>query len=301
VAGKVEASTDPSDMRLERMLGHLGALTHPKPRSVLIVGFGAGVTAGTFVLYTGIERIVICEIEMLIPQMVSGYFTRENNDVLHDPRVTVVHDDARHYILTTREKFDIITSDPIHPWVKGAATLYTTEYFEMIRKHLNPGGIMTQWVPLYDSTEEVVRSEFATFFKTFPNGTVWGNDIKGRGYDTVLIGYDGLDQIDLDAVTDRLRHPEHREVADSLREVGFPSAIALLSTYAGRGPDLRLWLGDAQINTDRNLRLQYLAGLGANVNEADRIYKSFRAYRTFPDTLFVGSSAILKKVRHDFQ
>ncbi len=71
------------------------------------------------------------------------------------------YDDARHYILTTKEKFDIITSDPIHPWVKGAATLYTKEYFDLVRQHLNPGGLVTQWVPLYESSEPVVKSEIA--------------------------------------------------------------------------------------------------------------------------------------------
>ena len=119
---------------------------------MLIVGFGAGVTAGSFVLHPGIKRIVICEIEPLIPRMVAPYFSKENYDVVHDPRVEIVYDDARHYILTTNEKFDVITSDPIHPWVKGAASLYTKEYFELVKAHLNPGGVVTQWVPLYEST-----------------------------------------------------------------------------------------------------------------------------------------------------
>ena len=139
------------DMRLQRLLGHISALQQPKPRSVLVVGFGAGVTAGTFVLYPEIERIVICEIEPIIPPNVGPYFSTANYNVLHDPRVTVVYDDARHYMLTTKEKFDIITSDPIHPWVKGSARLYTQEYFELVRQHLNPDGVITQWVPLYET------------------------------------------------------------------------------------------------------------------------------------------------------
>jgi spermidine synthase len=131
VSGKVEASSEPQDMRLQRMLGHLPALVHPRPRSVLIVGLGAGVTAGSFVPYPEIEKIVICEIEPLIPLAAAKYFGPENHHVLNDPRVQVVYDDARHYVLATRDKFDIITSDPIHPWIKGAATLYSQEYFEL--------------------------------------------------------------------------------------------------------------------------------------------------------------------------
>ena len=116
-------------MRLQRMLGHIPALMHPNPQSVLIVGCGAGVTAGSFVTYPGIKRIVICEIEPLIPTVVAKHFAKENYNVVKDPRVEIVYDDARNFVLTTTEKFDIITSDPIHPWVKGAATLYTQRIF----------------------------------------------------------------------------------------------------------------------------------------------------------------------------
>ena len=100
-----------------------------------------------FVVHPSVERIVICEIEPLIPAHVGPLFHQQNHGVLDDPRVEVVYDDARHYILTTDEKFDIITSDPIHPWVRGAASLYTKEYFELVKSHLNPGGVVTQWVP----------------------------------------------------------------------------------------------------------------------------------------------------------
>jgi spermidine synthase len=188
VSGKAEASTGAYDMRLQRMLGHLPALLHPKPRSVLVVGFGAGVTAGSFVVNPDVERMVICEIEPLIPPTTSLYFNKENYDVLHDSRTEVVYEDARNYILTTREKFDVITSDPIHPWVKGSATLYTKEYFELVKEHLNPGGVVTQWVPLYETDIDTVRSEIATFFDVFPAGTIWANEGDGGGYDIVLLG-----------------------------------------------------------------------------------------------------------------
>jgi len=84
VSGKVEASTDPTDMRLQRMLGHIPALLHVKPRSVLVVGCGAGVTAGSFVPYPDVERIVICEIEPLIPKLAGAYFPEENHFVTED-------------------------------------------------------------------------------------------------------------------------------------------------------------------------------------------------------------------------
>jgi spermidine synthase len=289
VSGKVEASTEPYDMRLQRMLGHMPALLHSNPRSVLVVGFGAGVTAGSFVLHPEVKRIVICEMERMIPPVATRYFSRENNNVLHDPRVEMVYDDARHYVLTTQEKFDVITSDPIHPWVKGSATLYSKEYFELVKRHLNPGGIVTQWVPLYESDLSTVKSELATFFDVFPDGTIWGNDTAGGGYDTVLLGQAEPTRIDVDQLQEKLERPDQARVAASMREVGFGSAIGLLSTYAGQGPDLRSWLEDAEINLDGNLRLQYLAGLALNNSLEGAIYTQMLAYRRYPENLFVVS------------
>jgi spermidine synthase len=254
-----------------------------------VVGCGAGVTAGCFVLHPDVERIVLCEIEPLIPKVAAGFFSKENYNVLSDPRVQVVYDDARHYILTTHEKFDVITSDPIHPWVKGSAALYTKEYFELCKRHLNPGGIVTQWVPLYESSEDVVKSEMATFFTAFPLGTIWSNDIKGEGYDVVLLGQVEPTKIDVDELQQRLERTDHMNVMASLAEVKFESAMDLLSTYAGRGPDLGDWLKDAQINTDRNLRLQYLAGMGLNAYQGAAIYNDLVSYRKFPEDLFLAS------------
>lgn len=297
VSGKVEASTVPQDMRLQRLLGHLPALVHPEPRSVLIVGCGAGVTAGSFVLHPSIRRIVICEMEPLVPRVVAEHFGEENYHVVRDPRVQIVYDDARHYILTTREKFDIITSDPINPWMKGAATLYTQDYFELVRKRLNPGGVVTQWVPLYEATPEAVKSEMATFFRVFPGGSVWSNDAAGKGYDVVMLGQAEPQRIDVDRLQARLESPPFARVKTSLTDVRLGDAATLVRTYAGRAADLGNWLAGAEINRDRNLRLQYLAGLGANIHQEDPIYQDMLRYRRFPKGLLTGSEARLRPLR----
>jgi spermidine synthase len=297
VSGKVEASTEPYDMRLQRMLGHMPALLHPNPRTVLVVGFGAGVTAGAFVVHPEVQRIVICEMEKLIPPVATQYFGQENFNVMNDPRTQIVYDDARHFVLTTPEKFDIITSDPIHPWVKGSATLYSKEYFQLVKDHLNPGGIVTQWVPLYESDEDTVKSEIATFFAVFPNGTMWANTADGKGYDLFMLGQAEPMSINLDALDARLARPDYARVVQSLRQVGVNSVTDLLSIYAGQESDLRPWLAGAQINRDSNLRLQYLAGMALNYSEEESIYDEILRYRRFPSNLFVGSEERLQALR----
>jgi spermidine synthase len=227
--------------------------------------------------------------EPLIPPIATRYFSKENYNVMHDPRTTIHYDDARHFVLTTPEKFDIITSDPIHPWVKGSATLYSKEYFELVKKHLNPGGVVTQWVPLYESDGATVKSEIATFFAVFPGGSVWANELNGGGYDVFLLGQSEPTPINLDVLTQKIARPDYARVVESLRNVGFTSTTDLLSTYAGQDQDLKPWLQGAEINRDGNLRLQYLAGLALNVNGENLIYNQMLQYRRFPANLFTGS------------
>ncbi len=289
VAGKVEASTESYDMRLQRMLAHLPGLMHPAPRSVLVVGFGGGITAGTFTTYPTMQRIVICELEPLIPPVSTRYFAKENYNVLHDRRTRMIYDDARHFIAATREKFDIITSDPIHPFVRGSAALYSREYFELVKAHLNPGGVVTQWVPLYETDADTVRSEIATFFDVFPYGTVWANNANGQGYDLVLAGQMTPPSFDLSALESRLARSDYRAVAQSLRDVNLDSATDLFATWTGDRKTLAPWLKDAAINHDRDLRLQYLAGLALNNAQENTIYREMLLYRTRPVSLFRGT------------
>lgn len=296
VSGKAEASSALIDMRLQRMMGHLPALIHPAPHSVLVVGFGAGVTAGSFVPYPEVRSIDICELEPIIPPASDEFFGKENSHVLRDPRTRLISDDARHYILTTPQKFDVITTDPIHPWVKGTSTLYSKQYYELVKQHLNPGGVVAQWLPIYESDEDTVRSEFATFFSVFPNATVWSNYLDGDGYDLVLIGSADPISIHVDEIQRRLNRSDYSEVAHSLQEAEFHSASDLFSTYAGSASDLSSLVAHAQINDDLNLRLQYMAGLGLNSIDAAQIYREILSYRKNPDGLFLGTGDAFEKL-----
>jgi spermidine synthase len=206
-------------MRPQRMLGHVPALLHPKPSSILVVGFGAGVT------------------------------------------------------------------------------LDTKDYFDRVKEHLNPGGIVTQWVPLYETDLDTVKTEIATFFDVFPDGTIWANEGNGGGYDIVLLGRAGAAKIQVDELQRRLDRPEYSRVAQSLRDAGFHSALELLATYAGQGPDLQPWLNDAEINRDGNLRLQYLGGLAVNANLQELMYDGMLRYRRFPGNLFTGSEQAVDAIR----
>lgn len=289
VNGHVEATTESYDMKLQRMVGHLPALIHSHPQSVLGIGFGAGVSAGTFTTYPGIQKITVCEIEPIIPPISTRYFAAQNYNVLNNPRTHIVYDDARHYLLTTNEKFDVIASDPLDVFVKGTAGLYSKEYFEAVKRHLNPGGMFSLYVPLYETDEKTFKSELATFFDAFPNGTIWANTRSGQGYDMVFMGQVEPLRINVDEIQQRLESPDYAKVAESLRDIGLYTAVDLFSTYSAQSSDLQPWLQGAEITTDRDLRLQYLAGWGIDSQLETVVYNELIKYRRPPRDLFSGS------------
>jgi len=297
VSGKSEASSALIDMRLQRLMGHLPALVNGNARSVLIVGFGAGVTSGSFVPYPDVSSITICELESIIPPASDEFFGKENNHVLHDPRTRMVYDDARHYIAAASEKYDVITTDPIHPWVKGTSTLYSREYYELVKSHLNAGGVVAQWLPIYESDKETIATEMATFFEVFPDATVWSNYLDGEGYDLVLLGRTDSSPIDVDRIQRRVAQPAYAGVAAALADSRFDSAVDLFGTYVGRAADLQPVLAGAQINDDMNLRLQYIAGMGVNSVASPQIYREILSYRKFPDGLLTGSAEEMDRLR----
>jgi spermidine synthase len=294
VSGRVEASNNPNDLRTERLIGHLSAIPHPKPESVLVVGLGAGITAGTLALYPEVKRIVICEIE---PRVVGAaqLFATENYGVLSDPRVQMVFDDARHFLATTRESFDIITSDPIHPWVRGNSILFSREYYAIVKSRLKPGGIATQWVPLYETSELAIKIQLHTFLDAFPHGTVWNTITGGRGYDVVLVG--GLEPLRIDLPATERRMTATPRMFESFKEVRIPSVIDLLACYGAGGRDMQGWLAGAPINRDFSLKLEYISGLAMDQKEADAIYTHMVAARTFPAETFTGPPEQMDELR----
>jgi spermidine synthase len=294
--GKIQSSSTRQDLRLHRMLGHLSGLLHARPRTVLIAGVGAALTAGSFSNHPTVEKIVVCETEPDIARMIPAWFGRQNSNIIDDPRLQIINDDARHYLLATQEKFDIIASEPTQQLAQMPAGILTDEYFELVKRHLNPGGIFAEAIPLQQNSEVGVKASLATFFETFPDGTVWSNDVGGKGYDLVLLGGNSATAINVDAIRERLNRPNHANVLRSLQETGIRSAIELLATYELSAPDIAPWLKNAEINSDRNLRVQYLAGLSVDRHNETSIYDSLVGYRHPPGGRFTGSQNALQEL-----
>jgi spermidine synthase len=179
--------------------------------------------------------------------------------------------------------------------VRGAATLYSLEYLQMVRAHLAPGGVVTQWVPLYETDAASVKSQLATFAQVFPEMTLWNPDLLEEGYDLVVLGQTNASTIE-EAELD-IKIAQRPTVRRSLSAITLPSGASLLSTYAGRARDLAPWLADAHINRERHLRLQYLAGLAANSDNRYGIFRAIVDHRRYPADLFMASAETETQLR----
>lgn len=250
VNGRPEASNALMDMAVQRTLGHLPMLLHPNPRRVFVLGTGTGMTLGATSIHPEVERIVLGEIEegML---GVGRTFARWNSNVLDHPKLKVVLNDGRNFLATTREQFDVISTDPIHPWSGGAGYLYTREYFRAAADRLAPGGIACQWLPLYELGVRDVKTVVRTFATSFRHVLVWLTY-----YDAVLVGSNEPIVIDEAALARRLSFAPIRE---DLAPIQMSTAEDLLSFFVMGTSGAQAFGRGGDVNTDDNLVLEFSA------------------------------------------
>jgi spermidine synthase len=248
--GRVEASNANKDMQCQYTLGHLPMLLNKNPKKVFVLGTGSGMTLGATSVHPGVEQITLAEIEPKVLG-VARTFGIYNHYALENPKLKIVFNDGRNFLLTTKEKFDVITADPIHPWFSGAGYLYSTEYFKLAAEHLNPGGIVCQWLPLYELTEENLKSVVATLRENFSYIMVWLTH-----HDAELVGSNSPIVIDEKELERRIRVPE---VLQDLARVKMGSAEDFLSYFVMGTEGAKAYSNGGRINTDDNLYLEFSA------------------------------------------
>ena len=182
INGKVVASSAPVDLRLQRLLAHVPAQLHGGVGDALVIGLGTGMTAGALLDFESLEALRIVELSDAVVE-VAPHFSDLNGDVLRDPRAELILGDGRHRLRLDARRYDLITADPIHPWTRGSSDLYSLEHFQSLAEHLRPGGIASQWLPLYQLSDADVRVVVATWTRAFPHTSAWLT-----AYDLVLVG-----------------------------------------------------------------------------------------------------------------
>jgi spermidine synthase len=246
--GKVDASNH--DATTQLLLGHLGALAHP-PRRVLLIGFGSGMTASALARYPELERLDIVEIE---PAVIGAapLLTQLNRNVLDDARVRVTLDDARNFLFTTRERYDLIVSEPSNPWIAGVATLFTREFYRAALARLAPGGVFVQWMQAYSLYPEDLRMVLATFLSEFHGATLWHGDAP----DLILMA----PSAPAAEILNRAQAPySNLHLHEDFKQLGMDEPAGLFGFYMLDDAGLRDFSAGARINTDDLTLLEYHA------------------------------------------
>jgi spermidine synthase len=251
IDGNIEADTTHVQRRHFILKGHLPLILQPDAHDTAVVGLGLGITLGATDRDPGARTIRLVE---LTPEMVAAHrvLPELSHGLLDSPKLKLRVDDARNFMAMTDERFDMVTADPIHPRITGVGYLYTREYYELIKQRLRPGGIVVQWMPMYQISPRSFDVAFRTFAGVFPNSTFWY--VRGHG---LFVATAGDMRFDWAKMTERIADPAVRE---DLASIQIDSLEGLFGYLLMDAPHIARYLardGGGRENTDDNGDLEY--------------------------------------------
>ena len=269
VNGKTDASLA-LDMRTQLLSGYLPMLFHPDPKSALVVGQGSGITLGAVEQFP-VKEITLVEIS---PSVIEGsrFFDPFNHHALDDKRLTLKLEDGRNHIALSDDTYDVIVSEPSNPWISGVGALFTVNFFELLKKRLNPGGVACIWVHTNmspDSFKSIIRS----FSKEFPFVSMW-ESIAGDDY--LLIGSEKEYGLSYEKAQQFL---SSKTAGRDLHRIGINNVPDLLSLMIMSREKLLEFSALAPFHTDDNSLLEF--------NAPKYVYKDDRAVLVRQMTPFI--------------
>jgi spermidine synthase len=248
-SGKADASSR-GDMKTQTLLAHFPMLFHPDPKVVFVLGLASGITAGE-VLHYPIERLDILEISRQVTAA-SDFFRPWNNDVLSHPKANLIIQDGRAHLKMSKDKYDVVISEPSNPWMSGLAALFSSDFFKLVRSKLNREGIFVQWLHSYNMNWETFALVGRTFAQVFPESIlVTTRPPLTKGADYLLIGFKGKKGLDLKYAHQKLGFIQQSKNITLL----YPELLFRLIV----SEDLQRLFGSGLIHTDNRPRLEFAA------------------------------------------
>lgn len=241
------AGTSYYAMRNQRMMGYLPLLVHRgEPSKALVICFGTGTTVGSLAQMPGLH-VTSVEIDADVYRA-APFFERANHDAVNHPRVHKVVDDGRHFVAVSKDAFDVVTSEPLHPKRAGTVNLYSEDYYRAASKRLAPGGVLAQWLPLHAFERDEFRSIVRAFSSVFPFTYLW------LGEQMILLGtYEKL-ELEWSKIAGRMAIPE---IAADLTEVAFDDPHAFVAAFLAVEDDVRRYVEGAPTITDDLPTIEY--------------------------------------------
>jgi spermidine synthase len=233
-----------------RLLGHLPALMVDSPKQVLGMALGTGQTFGS-ALKHGTTHFDCVEINHDVIKLSKKWFSEHNRGILEDPRVRITIADGRTFLRTTPEHYDLVVIEPLQAWSVGTTALYTREFYLEVKKILNAGGALAQWIPFYGQGVEETRSMVLTAIEVFPEASLWLD-----AHDGILILRSEPGTLSSVEFFQRI---SDRGIEIDLKEGDVQRHADLLSLYLAGPEELRAWVGNAKRITDNRPFLEYVA------------------------------------------
>jgi spermidine synthase len=270
-----------SDFASQCLVAHIPSLLHPNPRSAAVIGLGSGATVGAALSYP-LQEIDVIEIS---PEVIeaSRLFSRANDHALDDPRVRLIVQDARQYLLATQKRYDLILSEPSNPWITGISNLFTKDHYEILKARLQPGGAVAQWLHYYSMNETDFKIALKTFLSVFRYVTLWDVHYGSRFAigDVILIGSE-IPLMPLQkgasSIEERMKSPR---IHAALSRIGRGDFDRLIDLYMMDEIDLDDYTRRMPLNTDDFPMIEFQApkSLVLDSENKYRIRKGFEWYK----------------------
>ncbi|MEM7138361.1 MAG: spermidine synthase [Myxococcota bacterium] len=171
-------------LRYMKLFVYLPMALHPDAKTALLISYGVGSTAKALTNTSGLQSIDVVDTSRDVLEMNHIVYPNESEHPLNDPRIEVHVEDGRYFLETTTKHFDLITGEPPPPKMAGIVTLYTQEYFALVRDRLNEGGIASYWLPAHVLAPDDSKSVIRAFCAVFEDCTLW----SAAGLEWILLG-----------------------------------------------------------------------------------------------------------------
>lgn len=239
--------------RYMKLFAHIPILLTDHPDEVLVICFGTGQTVGAAGIHPAVKSVDAVD---LSPGVVESgrVFSKENHDVLNNPKVHIILQDGRNHLLNTRKRYDVITAEPPPPRTAFTVNLYTKDYYEQARRRLKPGGIFAQWIPLHSQSGKEVDMHFRTFKDVFPHAIAW----MSVANEILIIGSDRPIELDFRKIVERMREPVTRA---ALADIEIPNAHAFLANIWFLDNAVEKLGAGQPVISDNRPRIEFYLGL----------------------------------------
>jgi spermidine synthase len=264
INGKTDGGT--GDNHTQILLAALPSIYAKTPETALVIGLGTGITAGSILDFSSFKSMDCIEISPAVTEA-SHYFDAYNGRPLESAKTRLYNFDGRTWIMSMPKSYDVIVSEPSHPWQTGNANLFTIEFFQMARKRLSTHGYFCQWLPYYHMDKQHFRIILNSYKKVFPHVNVWV-----AGTDALLIGSNEKPTLD----NGQLRKLfADTGVTNKLGQAGIYSVSDLLSFFwLDTAGVERFIAGVEEVNSDNNPVIEFSAPKYLNVRQTPETFFS---------------------------